>query len=166
MIPDHFLSTDRRSCRKWNFLLRPWCFYHAAFISFHMTGCSLHHKPDTIDQTHLYLRLCGRSLYCSPRQYRLRKCRLWHAGTAPRQFRQNDLCRLLRDKFRFRCHDRFPSRGLWQLVYSALPRMLILHKRKHHKIHKPFNKCGLSGSHRPHNSCVDLSIGTGIDIPV
>ena len=102
MIPDHFLSTDRRSCRKWNFLLRPWCFYHAAFISFHMTGCSLHHKPDTIDQTHLYLRLCGRSLYCSPRQYRLRKCRLWYAGTAPRQFRQNDLCRLLRDKFRFR----------------------------------------------------------------
>ena len=79
MITDHLLCPDARCINKRNLLLHPRCLDHTVLIALHMSACTLHHKSDAVDQPNLDLAL----------------------------IRQHNACSLLRDKFRFRRHNRF-----------------------------------------------------------
>ena len=70
-----------------------------------------------------------------------------------------DLHRLLRDELRFGGHDGFAGSGLRQLVGSPLPPGLAFDVGQHQGLHKPLDKGGFSGAHRPHHPDINIPVG-------
>ena len=107
-------------------------------ILINMTGSALHHETDAVDQANPHLH------------------------TVPKR----ELCRLFRDKFRFRCHDRFPRRRLGKFIPGALAGMDIFQPRKDEKFHKALNKGRFPCPNRTNHSNIDLASGSRLDIAV
>ena len=79
MIPNDFFRTDGRRLHKRNLMVEPWRMNHTVHTSFHVSCGSVHHKADTVNQTDFN----------------------------PRIIFKRDLCRVFRNKLRFRRHDGF-----------------------------------------------------------
>ena len=138
MIRDD-LARSQLGCRcKWDLLLIPRRPHHAFFLVFNMTGSALHHETDAVDQANPHLH------------------------TVPKR----ELCRLFRDKFRFRCHDRFPRRRLGKFIPGALAGMDIFQPRKDEKFHKALNKGRFPCPNRTNHPNIDLAAGSRLDIAV
>ena len=129
MIPDHFSGTDLRRLCKGNLLHRPGRLDHPLLILFHMAAGALYHVPDTVDQPHLHINVRAQL----------------HMG------------RLLGNKLRLCGGDGLPSCALGHLILRPLLLMLILHIRKHQKIHKALNESRFSRSDRAHNAQIYFS---------
>lgn len=136
MIMDHLSGSDSGCPGKRDFMVKPRRFHQPFFPAFDMAGSSLYHISHTVDQTDAYGNI----------------------------LRQPDLSRILRHKFRFCCHNRPSGCRLRQLISCPLLPMLLLHLRKHKKLHEPLDKRGFSCPHRPHHTYVDLSASPGLYI--
>ena len=97
---------------------------------------SFHHESHTVNQSDLRLRLIGKL----------------------------NLCRLLRDKFRFCGHDRLSRRTLREFIAGTVLLMLILNIGEHHLLHKPLDERRFSGSHRPDNPEINLSLRPRLNV--
>ena len=113
MIPDHLLCAELRRLGKWDLLFKPWCFHHALFSVFHMTAGTIDHISHTVDHPHFNIQIiCDANMCC-----------------------------ILRNKLRFRCHYNFSGCGLRQFIRQTFFFMVIRQMRQYHKFHETFNKC-------------------------
>jgi hypothetical protein len=138
MVTDHLSGTNLRRHGKGNAFFKPGCLHQAFLLILHVSAGPFGHKSHTVHQPHL------------------------HRGI----FSQINAGRFLGNKFGLRGHDGLSCRALWQFIPGPVLLMLIGDTGQYHLLHKPFDKCGLSGPHRPYHSQINFASGPCLNIPV
>ena len=138
MISDHLPGSKLCSLGEGDLVVKPGRLYQPLLLILHMTRGPLYHKAHTVNQA--------------------------HSGFNP--VVQGNFCRLLWDKFGFRCHNGFSRSALGQFIPADGAQMFVLHGRKNQKLHEAFDKGGFPRPHRPHHSNIDFSPGSGFNISV
>ena len=73
---------------------------------------------------------------------------------------QRDVHRVFRDELRLGGHYRPSGAALRQLIAGTLLHVGVVNPRDHKRFHKALDKCGLPGTHRPHNTKHESAVGT------
>ena len=114
----------------------PRCCHHAGLVLLHLPQGPRDHVADTVDK----------------------------ADGKGRAAIQLKLHCLLRHKLRLRCHDSPAGAALRQLIPGPLLAVNIVDAGNDLCFHEPLDKGGLSCSHRPHNTDINIPGGAGGNI--
>ncbi len=136
MVPDHLPRADLRRLGERDLIVIPGCLHEALLPVLRVPRGTFHHESHAVDEPHL----------------------------RPDPLRKLQFCRLLRDKLRFRCHDRLSRGALGKLIPGLGFLLAVREVREHEKLHKPLDKCGFSGAHGSHDTHIDLSARPRLDI--
>ncbi|MNI42214.1 hypothetical protein D3C73_964950 [compost metagenome] len=133
---NNFTRSDFRRFLKRNRLFKPRCRDHSWTIFILIALSTFHSITHTIYESYIDIKT----------------------------FRHLDLHRIIGYKFRFRRHDRFPSRTLWEFVDRANSVGFTCDIRQYHGLHESFNECRFSCANSSDNTQVNIPTGPFGDV--
>ena len=136
MVIDYFPCADFRSLSERDFIRRPGGFYHPFRIFFHVAAGAIHHIAHTVNKAYIHIDVI---IQC-------------------------DFGRFFRNEFRLCGCNRFPACALRQFILCPYFFVFLCHIRKHHNVHKAFDKGSFSSPYRAYHSYVNFPSGTGLNI--
>ncbi|MNN26305.1 hypothetical protein D3C81_1398060 [compost metagenome] len=132
MLLNYFACANLRRFLKRNRFLKPRCGNHARPVFILVALCAFDGIPYTIDQPDIHFKA----------------------------FRNLDLHRVVRHKFRLRCHDCFASCALRQFIHSSYPVCFARNVRQNNRLHEAFDECRFPRANRADDAKINVSAGT------
>ena len=139
MFRNDLPRAEFRGFIKRNIVIKPRCSYHARLLPLAAAERTFHHIAHAIHHAQAQLNAI---------------------------LADGERDRLIRNKFRLSCHNRFARTALRQFVHNSGQGIFVFNLRKNHKVHEPFDKCRFARSNGADDADVNIPSGTFLNIPI